>query len=154
MALDAVHALVEARLSDACVQLREARLLSPMTVTCRCVAAALPSHCRYIAVTLQARLLSPRTANFQQRFEVGVDVPPHLPTVLRPLAYLPCYAPLPTQSATPPSYLLCHTPFPPTVLHPLAYLPTVLSPLTPASCWALPGYHLCTPRWASPVCHP
>ena len=43
MALDAVHALVEARLSDACVQLREARLLSP------------------------------RTANFQQRFEVGVN---------------------------------------------------------------------------------
>ena len=110
MALDAVHALVEARLSDACVQLREARLLSPMTVTCRCVAAALPSHCRYIAVTLQARLLSPRTANFQQRFEVGVDVPPHLPTVLRPLAYLECYTPflptvphpLPTYRATPP----------------------------------------------------
>lgn len=43
MALDAVHALVEARLSGACVQLRDARLLSP------------------------------RTANFQQRFEVGVN---------------------------------------------------------------------------------
>ena len=43
MALDAVQGLVEGRLASACVQLQEARLLSP------------------------------RTANFQQRFEVGVN---------------------------------------------------------------------------------
>jgi hypothetical protein len=91
MALDAVQSLVEARLADACVQVGAphrgtAAPLYPRPCCCTCLPFATSPSTSYpppSPVQLRdARLLSPRTANFQQRFEVGVNDATPLPLPL------------------------------------------------------------------------